>query len=272
MYKLYKSGKDFLSDNAKILAEYPLETVFFEGNAKAIEQANNNDFLIRVDGGGKWLSAVHLKTYPMVIFGNTDLCRELAEIATANNLTFDKVLGGKDVCEKFLSAYECLAGGTHAVNHAMDLMSCKKVLTGDVSGVERATENDVDELVELTLSFGKEALGDKANRENVTKNIRETLPCFVVIRQDGRIVAVAANKRQTDKLAAISNVYTLPDYRCRGLACKVVTYLTSETLEKGKLPYLFVDKTNPISNHLYQKIGYKYETPQFEIRYTKDEK
>lgn len=269
MYRFYKSGQDFLEDNRDILAQYPLETVFFEVNAKAIAQVNNNDFLVRVENNGKLLLAVHNKSFPMVIFGDIDLCCSFAEIAVANNLTFDKVLGSRELCENFLNEYENLAGGTHAINHAMDLMCCRKVLTGDVSGVEKPTERDLDELVDLTLNFGKEALGDVADRESIAKNIRDSLPCYVVIRQDGKIVSLAANKRQTDTLASISNVYTLPDYRCQGLSCKLVTFLTTEILNKGKLPYLFVDKTNPISNHLYAKIGYTYVTPQFEIRYTK---
>lgn len=270
MYKFYKSGKDFLTDNGKILAEHPLETVYFKGNAKAIEQANENDFLVRVDGDGKVLLAVHYKSFPMVIFGDMDLCRELAEIVAANKLTFDKVLGEKLVCEKFLNEYESLAGGSHAINHAMDLMCCRKVLTSDVGGVERPTESDVDELVELKTNFLIEAMGDEADREHVAKTTRDTLSDFVVIRQDGTIVSIAAKRRETDRLAAISEVYTLPNYRCKGLSCKVVTYLTADILSSGKLPYLFVDKTNPISNHLYQKIGYEYVTPQFEICYMKD--
>jgi len=270
MHKLYKSGKDFLTDNGKILAEYPLETVFFEWNARAIEQANENDFLVKVESGGKLLLAVHYKSFPMVIFGDVVLCREFADIVAANGLAFDKVLGDKSVCEAFLKEYESLAGGAHAVNHAMDLMCCRKILTSDVSGVERPTERDVDELVELKMNFLSEAMGDDADRERVAKTTRDTLSDFVVIRQDGEIVSVAAKRRETDKVAAISEVYTLPNYRCRGLSCKAVTYLTSEILNSGKLPYLFVDKTNPISNHLYRKIGYEYVEPQFEISYTKD--
>lgn len=270
MFKLYKSGKDFWADNERILAEHPLETVFFEGNAKAIEQANENDFLVRVDGYGKLLLAVHYKSYPMVIFGDIDLCREFAEIVAANNLTFDNVLGDKAVCEKFLDEYESLAGGSHAVNHAMDIMCCRKVLTSEVGGVERPTPDDVAELVELRMNFLIEAMGEKSDSELMAKTISDTLSDYAVIRQDGKIVAIAANKRQTNTLASISDVYTLPKYRCKGLSCKVVTFLTKEILNRGKLPYLFVEKTNPISNHLYQKIGYEYVTPQFELRYTKE--
>jgi len=57
------------------------------------------------------------------------------------------------------------------------------------------------------------------------------------------------------------------EFHGKSLARKVVTYLTNAILQSGKLAYLYVDKANLISNHLYQSIGYEYVTPQIEIRY-----
>ena len=70
MIKFYCSGKEFLAENKEILEEYPLETVFFKVNAKAIEHTDPNDFLVRLEADGKFLLAVHQSHYPMVIFGD----------------------------------------------------------------------------------------------------------------------------------------------------------------------------------------------------------
>lgn len=53
----------------------------------------------------------------------------------------------------------------------------------------------------------------------------------------------------------------------KSLARKAVTYLTNAILQNGKLAYLYVDKSNPIFNHLYQSIGYEYVTLQMEVLY-----
>ena len=265
MIKLYNNGREFLQENVEILVKYPLETLFFEANAKFMAQTNNNDFLVKIAVADKFLIAVHNNNFPMVIFGAVDLCREFAQFAATQKLTFGKVLGAKDICEKFLQEYESLVGGTHAINHAMDIMRCDRILTDDVEGVEVPTEKDVDELAKMIVDFSAEAVGDNVNLYETKSDVLGRLSDFAIVKKDGKIVSIASTKREMDKLASIADVYTLPDYRCKGFSCKVVTYLTKSILDRGKLPYLFVDKTNPISNHLYTKIGYTYATPQYEF-------
>ena len=270
MIKFYDSGSGFLAENKSILDDYPLETVFFEVNAKIIKQSNLNDFLVRLDGGSRFLIAVHNADYPMVIFGDNSLCAEFAKIAAERKLTFSKVLGASDTCEAFLSEYEKSVNCTHEINHAMDMMRCDRAAAADVDGVEIPSDKDVDEITELIIGFYAEALGDEADAERVKKDVADRLNSFAVVRLDGKIASLASTKRETDKLACIADVYTSPQYRNRGLSCKTVTYLTQRILGSGKLAYLFVDKKNPVSNHLYTKIGYTYAVPQYEIKLIKN--
>lgn len=266
MIKYYGCGSDFLAENKAILDGYPLETVFFEANANLINETDDNEFLVKVQADGRFLLAVHHADYPMVIFGDVGLCAEFAKSAAERKLTFSKVLGALDTCEAFLAEYEKLANCTREINHAMDIMQCDMALTDNVDGVESATESDVDELASFMADFYREAVGEEHEIEQVKADVMKKLSSFAVIRQEGKIASMAATKRETERLACISDVYTLPQYRDKGLSCKVVTYLTKRILGSGKLAYLFVDKTNPISNHLYRKIGYKYAVPQYEIK------
>lgn len=266
MIKFYQSGQDFLADNKDVLVQYLLETVFFELNGKSIEKTNSNDFLLKVVSGSDYLIAVHINDYPMNIFGNEKLCAEFARIAFDNKLTFGKILGNKDVCEAFLQAYANLTGVTYCVNHSMDIMSCRNVLTTDERDVEVPTKDDVDELSALLVSFSGEAMGEQAEFEKMKAKVINGLQSFAIIRKDGKIASLASKMRETEFLTAIGNVYTLPQYRNQGLSCKIVTKLTKEITDCGKLAYLFVDKTNPVSNHLYTKIGYTYAVPQYEYK------
>lgn len=269
MYKIYGSGREFLEENAAILAKSPLETVFFEVNAKLIDETSNNDFLIKLQDDNSFLLAVHHADYPMVIFGDNGLCAELADLACDMNLTFDKVIGALDTCEAFLAEYEKSIDCTHEINHSMDIMRCDKVLTSNVEGVETPTIKDIDELTKLIVDFTFEALCDNADAQMVRNDIENRLSSFFVIRQDDRIVSMASIKRETDRLACIADVYTLPQGRGKGLSCRIVTKMTRKIIESGRIAYLFVDKANPISNHLYKKIGYYYAVPQYEIRITR---
>lgn len=266
MYKKYKTGQDFLRENSDLLIKYPLETVFFELNAKFLAETNNNNFVIRLDQDDKYLIAVHVGNFPMVIFGDNSLCVEFAHIAVKEQLTFPKVLGALDTCEAFLAEYGKLTGCTHAINHAMDIMRCDKPNACNTDGVEWATEQDLDEIAVIGASFESEAMGEERTVEYYKQSLQGRMADFVLIRRDGKIVSVAAKSRETDQLCAISWVYTFPQYRNKGLSCKIVTYLTQSITDSGRLAYLFVDKTNPVSNHLYDKIGFTYATPQYEIK------
>ncbi|MCM1194783.1 MAG: GNAT family N-acetyltransferase [Corallococcus sp.] len=265
MHKLYKSGQDFLADNNGILADFPLETVFFELNAKRIENTDKNDFLIKLQCGNGYLLAVHCSSKPLVLFGDVALCAEFARVAFEEKLTFNKVLGAKETCEIFLSEYRRFTGARFEINRAMDIMQCRQTETDDVCGVERATEKDLNEIAELAALFENEAFGE-SDVKDYKQKLQGIIRDFAFIRRDGKIVSLAAKVRENQSLCAISWVYTLPRYRNNGLSRRVVTHLTKSVLNDGKLPYLFVDKNNPISNHLYTKIGYTYAAPQYEYK------
>ena len=74
MLKFYNNGQEFLQDNQDILVAYPLETLFFEANAKFMSRTDKNDFLLKITSGNAFLMAVHNSIYPMVIFGDINLC------------------------------------------------------------------------------------------------------------------------------------------------------------------------------------------------------
>ena len=265
MLKIYQNGEQFIAENEDIIRQFPLETVFFEANAKYMPHTDVNNFLLKLTDGEKFLLAVHNGDYPMVIFGNNELCTELAQKAVELQLSFNKIMGTLPTCEAFLCKYESLTAATHKIRYAMELMRCDTLLTNETCGVEIPTEKDVDELANMMVTFHEEAMGETVTLEEKRNEVASNLTSCAIMRCDGHIVSCAFKKRETDYLASISGVYTSPQYRGRGYACRIVTFLTKQIMLNGKLPYLFVDKTNPISNHVYSKIGYTYAIPQYHI-------
>lgn len=75
---------------------------------------------------------------------------------------------------------------------------------------------------------------------------------------DDAPMACAAALGPTPNAIRIGGVYTPPEHRCRGYASALVADLTRDQLDRGRaFVYLYADRTNPTSNSIYQKIGYR---------------
>jgi len=90
------------------------------------------------------------------------------------------------------------------------------------------------------------------------------------IWEDNVPVAQAVIGRNTPNGAAISWVYTPPEFRGRGYATSVVAELSKTLLDGGKsFCCLFADASNPASCAVYYKLGYydicKFDDIKFDI-------
>ena len=75
---------------------------------------------------------------------------------------------------------------------------------------------------------------------------------------NGEPVALATLTGPTPNGVRVSLVYTPPEHRGRGYASNLVARLSQHALDSGrKYCFLFTDQANPVSNSIYQKIGYR---------------
>jgi uncharacterized protein len=75
---------------------------------------------------------------------------------------------------------------------------------------------------------------------------------------DGSAVSMAGFSGPTPNGIRIAWVYTPPENRGKGFAGACVAALSQKLLDDGrKFCFLYTDLANPVSNHLYQTIGYK---------------
>lgn len=66
----------------------------------------------------------------------------------------------------------------------------------------------------------------------------------------------SGNSEELPYLATV--VYTPPKYSCRGYASATVAALSQYLLnQENQFCFLLTDLANPISNHIYQDIGYQ---------------
>lgn len=138
---------------------------------------------------------------------------------------------------------------------------------------DEANQNDIDELVRLRLAFITEDVGTLSSRQK--QCIEQQLPDYFnrklgkeliafVARDKERIVAVAylhliempANARLLNGLyGEVFNVYTLPEYRGKGLCTKLMQHL----IEYGKKRGLGCIDLSATENGypIYTKLGFK---------------
>jgi hypothetical protein len=118
-----------------------------------------------------------------------------------------------------------------------------------------APETDV--LVQWALNFGND-IGEPQS----PKQAAETVELLIkderlFVWYDEGLRSMAAWSGPTAHGIRVNLVYAPPEFRGRGYASACVAAVSQAMLNSGRrFCYLFTDLSNPISNHVYQRIGY----------------
>jgi GNAT superfamily N-acetyltransferase len=122
-----------------------------------------------------------------------------------------------------------------------------------------ATEDDVELLGAWRDAFLSEAVPEAPN-EPATEAMRGSLrlgnghALWVI---DGTPVAWAVASRPQAGMTRVGPVYTPPEHRKHGYGAAVSAFVSQWALDQGATDVLlFADLTNPVSNSIYQRIGY----------------
>lgn len=130
-----------------------------------------------------------------------------------------------------------------------------------VSGHLRpASEADRPFLRGWAASFGREVGegSDEARVDEVLDRVLRHGPQGLFLWEDGQPVSMAAYGGPTPNGIRVNLVYTPPEFRRRGYASACVAALSQRLLDSGRrFCFLYTDLGNPISNHIYQEIGYR---------------
>ena len=75
---------------------------------------------------------------------------------------------------------------------------------------------------------------------------------------DGRLAAMIGERMSMDGYQEISAVCTDPAYNGRGYARRLLAWLTNDSLDHGRTPFLHASKENTRALRLYEQGGYSY--------------
>lgn len=279
-FKKYENPKEFLEENeAQILEKEWLNNLMAGNYRDAVKYGiDENWMLARVTNNGKTeLIMLLRKPWKLLLYSPTDNnSDELYEFAAQEIYKINPNLNGvnteKEIAQKFAKSYCKIANKECKLKHKMRILLLENLaepnLRDDVI-FRKAELKDKDTLIEFTKEFHKEALNEEISYDVLEEKFYSNLEKgYFVLEKDGKIVAQTVSTRELLKGKSVSGVYTPKEERCKGYAYNLIYRVSKYFLDNGaEYCVLFTDDTNPISNHVYEKIGYvrKVDTNEFDF-------
>ena len=204
----------------------------------------------------------HFSGYPVAIAAS------LVESISKRAETIPGVIGDKMIADPFAENW-CASHGTIISGRMAErIYRLEKInkITLASGNLRPATMDDKEILTKWIHSFYL----DVFHAVNPERTKDEVAPLVsgkeIYLWDDGIPLSMVAKTRPTDKGISIGLVYTPPELRQRGYGTSCVAALCKELLDSGyKFCTLYADLANPISNSIYQKIGFKPVCDSVEI-------
>jgi GNAT superfamily N-acetyltransferase len=199
-----------------------------------------------------------------------DAVEELVTGLRGSGVTVPGVHGGVAIAPSFSAAWAKAHGVSASIAMRQRLYQLRSVRPGasPAGRGRRASEADLNLAVDWYRRFQAE-IGE--HEFEVTPQVlyrieRQLLWLWEV---DGQTVALAAGNPITAGVARIGPVYTPLEHRRQGYGQAVTAACTRDALASGAThAVLFTDLANPISNSIYQRIGYAAVSDYLAIRFT----
>jgi uncharacterized protein len=187
--------------------------------------------------------------------------RAIALDIVANNMSLPGLISLKSEAMVFARLWQSLTGQSYRLNRAQRIYQLEtvKVINYADGHLRQATQSDRSLLVNWIKAFEVEALGEQKTEQDYQHwyDLRMGKNSLYVWHHNFP-VSMASCSGSTPNGIRINPVYTPPEYRRQGYASSCVAALSQTLLDRGnKYCFLFTDLANPMSNIIYQKIGYQ---------------
>ena len=224
-------------------------------------------FAIAEDGNGVAAAALMTPPHGLIVYSERAECRPgltaIAQNLASAGWSLPSVNGPEPVCTHFAAIWAETAGVQSTVGVRERVFELREVIhpTYSPGHLRQATMDDLDLLVRWIIDFSNEALHgletleETETRRRVGARLEQGA---YYLWEDGEAVSFAGTTRKTAHGISIGPVYTPPQFRRKGYASSCVAKLSQLMLDHGRtFCTLFIDLSNPTSNHIYQNIGYR---------------
>ncbi len=263
---VYNTPEEFLIDAGEFLSEHEAENNLILGIAAARTYAEYHLYSVK-EYGQAVLAALMTPPHNMILTaGPAESVSVLADYLKDNGIELPGVTGPADTGR---SLAETL-GGRYRITMEQLIYECRAVVyTGEAPGICRPAErNDAEMLVKWMSSFHSD-VGLTEPVETLTERVLERIEQgTILVWVDNLPVSMGLSTGKTPHGIRVGGVYTPPEYRNRGYATSNIAALTQRMFDQGhKFCFLYTDKSNPVSNSIYQKIGYRQVSESIMVRF-----
>jgi predicted GNAT family acetyltransferase len=222
------------------------------------------------DTGGIVLAALQTPPKRLVIYGRENKPRRPAGMLRAFEMLVASLLAEKHKVPGVIGEVQSAAlfknewmkkkGCENSVFMNQRIYVLREILyKSDVQGHFRpASPKDLNLIGNWLVGFA-EFIHDPINlNEGIKRAHNRIARKELYVWENRTAVSMATIARRTKSGGVISGVYTPPKHRVKGYAMACVSALSQLMLNSGfTFCSLFADLANPVSNHIYQKIGYR---------------
>ena len=280
-FKKYSDINLFWNDNQKLLEEQEWYNCLMIGNCiDGLKNVRDNWFLATIENNQTTeLIMLYRKPWKLLMYSPTNnYSDEILKFAAEEIYKYDKELLGvnaqKDAANRFTEYYCQLSNMKHKIHNGLRILLLENIADGrllnDIT-YRKATLNDKTTLKKYIKDFIIKAVRQECDDKKAEEKFNSYLEKgYYVLEKDGKIVCQATTSRIMKYGKCVSAVYTPPEERGKGYAYNLIYRISKELLDSGdKYCVLYTDDSNPISNHVYEKIGYKRKSDWEEIDFIK---
>jgi uncharacterized protein len=269
-FTLYSTPQTYLDAAGETLRRYEIQNnLFFRNIELGLAREDNSNMVMATvadDEGQIRICAIRTPPHPLLIFETDNQPQNaalelLAGSFAENGIKIDLFMTEKGLASRFRDFYGRRSGRSFAINESLVLYRLDHVnpLALPEGRFRLADEKDMAFLPYWFADFAPAAhVGTYDLDSGIEKARRNIENKTAYIWEDSLPVSMAVVSRTVTNCAIIAPVYTPPFFWGKGYATACVSRLSQKLLDDGwACCALFADCANPLSNKVYQKVGYQ---------------
>lgn len=276
-FNKYDNVNLFWNDIKNLVEKEEWYNTLLIGNCReAMENKNIDMFLATIIIQDKIeLIMLYRKPWKLLLYSPTNnYSDEIIKFAAENIFEFDNKLLGvnseKEVANKFAKYYTELSNLKYTVHTGLRILLLENLEGANLledAVCRKANIEDKPILINFIKEFISEALHKEFDDQSVNEKFNKYFNSgYFVLERAGKIVSQATIGRIMKNGKCISVVYTPKEERGKCYAYNLIYRISKELLDSGDdYCVLYTDDSNPISNHVYEKVGYKRKSDWVDI-------